>query len=105
MSKVLIVEDEGIIRSALRRLLERNGFQITEAGTVPEAREKLAEQPFDLIISDLRLPGEAGTELINQETPVLIMTSYASLRSAVDAMKQGAVDYIAKPFEIGRAHV
>ena len=99
MSKVLIVEDEGIIRSALRRLLERNGFQITEAGTVPEAREKLAEQPFDLIVSDLRLPGEAGTELINQETPVLIMTSYASLRSAVDAMKQGAVDYIAKSFD------
>jgi len=99
MSKVLIVEDEGIIRSALRRLLERNGFQITEAGTVPEARQKLAEQPFDLIISDLRLPGEAGTELIDQGVPVLIMTSYASLRSAVDAMKQGAVDYIAKPFD------
>lgn len=99
MSKILIVEDEGIIRSALRRLLERNGFQITEAGTVPEARQKLAEQPFDLIISDLRLPGEAGTELINQKIPVLIMTSYASLRSAVDAMKQGAVDYIAKPFD------
>lgn len=99
MSKILIVEDEGIIRSALRRLLERNGFQITEAGTVPEAREKLAEQTFDLIISDLRLPGETGTELINQEIPVLIMTSYASLRSAVDAMKQGAVDYIAKPFD------
>lgn len=99
MSKILIVEDEGIIRSALRRLLERNGFQITEASTVPEAREKLAEQTFDLIISDLRLPGETGTELINQATPVLIMTSYASLRSAVDAMKQGAVDYIAKPFD------
>lgn len=99
MSQILIVEDEGIIRSALRRLLERNGFQITEAGTVPEAREKLAEQSFDLIISDLRLPGESGTELINQEIPVLIMTSYASLRSAVDAMKQGAVDYIAKPFD------
>lgn len=99
MSQILIVEDEGIIRSALRRLLERNGFQISEAGTVPEARQKLAEQTFDLIVSDLRLPGEAGTELINQEIPVLIMTSYASLRSAVDAMKQGAVDYIAKPFD------
>ncbi len=99
MSKILIVEDEGIIRSALRRLLERNGFQIIEAGTVPEARQALATQSFDLIISDLRLPGEAGTELINQVTPVLIMTSYASLRSAVDAMKQGAVDYIAKPFD------
>lgn len=99
MSKILIVEDEGIIRSALRRLLERNGFQITEAGTVPEARQALAAQSFDLIVSDLRLPGEAGTELINQAIPVLIMTSYASLRSAVDAMKQGAVDYIAKPFD------
>ncbi len=99
MSKILIVEDEGIIRSALRRLLERNGFQITEAGTVPEARQALATNSFDLIISDLRLPGEAGTELISQAIPVLIMTSYASLRSAVDAMKQGAVDYIAKPFD------
>src|SRR5690606_3795143 len=56
---------------------------------------------FDLIISDLRLPGASGTELISlaRPTPVLIMTSYASLRSAVDAMRQGAVDYIAKPFD------
>ncbi|SFC34113.1 DNA-binding transcriptional response regulator, NtrC family, contains REC, AAA-type ATPase, and a Fis-type DNA-binding domains [Marinospirillum celere] len=99
MSHILIVEDEGIIRSALRRLLERNGFQITEAGTVPEARKHLDTHQFDLIISDLRLPGEAGTELIGEQLPVLIMTSYASLRSAVDAMKQGAVDYIAKPFD------
>src|SRR5690606_23098021 len=54
-----------------------------------------------LIISDLRLPGEPGTELIRRapNTPVLIMTSYASLRSAVDSMKLGAVDYIAKPFD------
>lgn len=99
MSKILIVEDEGIIRSALKRLLERNGFQVTEAGNVTEARQQLAQQNFNLIISDLRLPGAAGTELLNQTTPVLIMTSYASLRSAVDAMKLGAVDYIAKPFD------
>jgi len=99
MSHILIVEDEGIIRSALRRLLERNGFQISEAATVSEAQNLLNQQTFDLVISDLRLPGEAGTELINDQIPVLIMTSYASLRSAVDAMKLGAVDYIAKPFD------
>lgn len=99
MSQILIVEDEGIIRSALRRLLERNGFQVAEAGSVSEARQQLTKEHFDLIISDLRLPGESGTELISQEIPVLIMTSYASLRSAVDAMKLGAVDYIAKPFD------
>ncbi|ODC04686.1 Fis family transcriptional regulator [Terasakiispira papahanaumokuakeensis] len=99
MSQILIVEDEGIIRSALRRLLERNGFSVTEASTVPEARDAQQKTQFDLIISDLRLPGAPGTELIQDQTPVLIMTSYASLRSAIDTMKQGAVEYIAKPFD------
>lgn len=101
MSHILIVEDETVIRSALKRMLERNGYQISEAGSVQQARELLHRQDFALIISDLRLPGEPGTEMIHlaQGTPVLIMTSYASLRSAVDSMKLGAIDYIAKPFE------
>ncbi|OEC58160.1 MULTISPECIES: sigma-54-dependent transcriptional regulator [Pseudomonadaceae] len=101
MSHILIVEDETIIRSALRRLLERNQYQVSEAGSVQEAQERYSIPGFDLIVSDLRLPGAPGTELIKlaQGTPVLIMTSYASLRSAVDSMKMGAVDYIAKPFD------
>ena len=101
MSHILVVEDETIIRSALRRLLERHHYQVSEAGSVHEAVERFALGDFDLIVSDLRLPGEPGTELIRQapDTPVLIMTSYASLRSAVDSMKLGAVDYIAKPFD------
>ncbi|WP_248733033.1 sigma-54 dependent transcriptional regulator [Pseudomonas sp. MWU13-2517] len=101
MPHILIVEDETIIRSALRRLLERNQYQVSEAGSVQEAQERFTIPTFDLIVSDLRLPGAPGTELIKlgQGTPVLIMTSYASLRSAVDSMKMGAVDYIAKPFD------
>lgn len=101
MPHILIVEDETIIRSALRRLLERNQYQVSEAGSVQEAQERFALSGFDLIISDLRLPGAPGTELIRlgEGRPVLIMTSYASLRSAVDSMKMGAVDYIAKPFD------
>ncbi|QXI27806.1 sigma-54-dependent transcriptional regulator [Pseudomonas vanderleydeniana] len=101
MPHILIVEDETIIRSALRRLLERNQYQVSEAGSVQEAQERFSIPSFDLIVSDLRLPGAPGTELIKlgQGTPVLIMTSYASLRSAVDSMKMGAVDYIAKPFD------
>jgi two-component system, NtrC family, response regulator HydG len=101
MSHILVVEDEAIIRSALRRLLERHHYQVSEAGAVHEAEERFDLGSFDLIISDLRLPGEPGTELIRRapDTPVLIMTSYASLRSAVDSMKLGAVDYIAKPFD------
>lgn len=100
MGNILIVEDESIIRSALKRLLERNDFKVTEAESVTEACQNNLDS-FDLIITDLRLPGAPGTELINatKETPVLIMTSYASMRSAVDAMKMGAVDYIAKPFD------
>ncbi|VXB41342.1 fused DNA-binding response regulator in two-component regulatory system with ZraS: response regulator; sigma54 interaction protein [Pseudomonas sp. 8AS] len=101
MPHILIVEDETIIRSALRRLLERNQYQVSEAGSVQEAQERYSIPGFDLIVSDLRLPGAPGTELIKlaEGTPVLIMTSYASLRSAVDSMKMGAVDYIAKPFD------
>ena len=101
MPHILIVEDETIIRSALRRLLERNQYQVSEAGSVQEAQERYSIPGFDLVISDLRLPGAPGTELIRlaEGTPVLIMTSYASLRSAVDSMKLGAMDYIAKPFD------
>ncbi|WP_412460735.1 sigma-54-dependent transcriptional regulator [Pseudomonas sp. SC11] len=101
MPHILIVEDETIIRSALRRLLERNQYQVSEAGSVQEAQERFSIASFDLIVSDLRLPGAPGTELIKlgEGKPVLIMTSYASLRSAVDSMKMGAVDYIAKPFD------
>ncbi len=101
MPHILIVEDETIIRSALRRLLERNQYQVSEAGSVQEAQERFSIPSFDLIVSDLRLPGAPGTELIKlgQGKPVLIMTSYASLRSTVDSMKMGAVDYIAKPFD------
>lgn len=101
MAHILIVEDETIIRSALRRLLERNQYQVSEAGSVQEAQERYTIPSFDMVVSDLRLPGAPGTELIKlaEGIPVLIMTSYASLRSAVDSMKMGAVDYIAKPFD------
>ena len=101
MADILVVEDETVIRTALRRLLERNRYQVFEAGSVKEAEEGFRLDRFSLIISDLRLPGAPGTELIRRagDVPVLIMTSYASLRSAVDAMRQGAVDYIAKPFD------
>lgn len=100
MKKILIVEDEDIIRQALKRLLENNNYDVSEADSVKAAKQ-FALEGFDLVVSDLRLPGEPGTDMIKLagSTPVLIMTSYASLRSAVDSMKMGAVDYIAKPFD------
>ncbi len=101
MSHILIVEDEALIRSSLKRLLERHKYTVSEAGSVADARERFSLEEFDLIISDVRLPGDPGTTLIElaKPTPVLIMTSFASMKSAVDAMKQGAVDYISKPFD------
>ena len=98
--RVLVVEDEVVIRTALKRLLERHGYTVSESGSVKESQEKFDLNDFDVIISDLRLPGAPGTDLIKaSDTPVLIMTSYSSIRSAIDSMKMGAVDYIAKPFE------
>lgn len=101
MSRILIVEDEDIIRSALQRLLIHNGYEVSTAGSVDIAIREQNLSKFDLVITDLRLPGRPGTDIIDlvSPTPVLIMTSYASLRSAVDSMKMGAVDYIAKPFD------
>ncbi|MYM64322.1 sigma-54 dependent transcriptional regulator [Pseudomaricurvus sp. HS19] len=101
MGNILVVEDEVIIRTALRKLLERNKYDVSEAASVKEALSRYDIGSYDLIISDLRLPGAPGTDMIKAagEVPVLIMTSYASLRSAVDSMRMGAVDYIAKPFD------
>lgn len=100
MNKILIVEDEEIIRQALKKLLIKHGFDVVDVGSLDQAR-LCRFRDFDLIISDQRLPGGQGTDLIGlaPHTPVLIMTSYASMRSAVDAMKLGAVDYISKPFD------
>lgn len=100
MSHILVVEDEAIIRQSVCRLLQRHQYDVTDVDSLDAAKAHDLSR-FDLIISDLRLPGGMGTELVELAgtTPVLIMTSYASLRSAVDAMKMGAVDYIAKPFD------
>ncbi len=101
MSDILIVEDESIIRSALRRMLEQHKYQVVDAESVDQALQDYDLDSFSLIITDVRLPGRPGTDLLQlaKNTPVLVMTSYASMRSAIDAMKQGAVDYIAKPFD------
>ena len=100
MKRLLLIEDEEVILKALRRLLERNHYDVSAVGTVEEAID-LQPQTFDLVLADLRLPGAEGTSIIPvaDPVPVVIMTSHASVRSAVDAMRHGAIDYIAKPFD------
>ena len=96
---ILIIEDETVIRTALVRFLQRQGFDTCEAGTLAAAR-RFDLRELSLIVTDLRLPDGEGTDVIGHagNVPVLVMTSYASLRSAVDTMKRGAAEYIAKPF-------
>jgi DNA-binding NtrC family response regulator len=87
MDKILIVEDEDVIRNALRRLLERSGYLVSEAISVQDALDHQDLESFQLIISDLRLPGAPGTDLIQKtdEVPVLIMTSCGLHRQALQS--------------------
>jgi DNA-binding NtrC family response regulator len=99
--RILVVEDEDIIRLSLVKLLQRHNYNVSEAVSVKSALNTYNLNLFDVIISDLRLPGGSGVDLIDiaKDTPVIIMTSYASLRSAVEIMRKGAADYVSKPFD------
>ncbi|MGA0933950.1 MAG: sigma-54-dependent transcriptional regulator [Pseudohongiellaceae bacterium] len=99
MHHILIVENDSEIRKALRRLLERQGFGVTEAASVESAATHDLDA-FGCIIADLRLDGCPGTHLIRMtHTPVLILTNYASMRSAIDSRAIGAVNYLSLPLD------
>lgn len=101
MPELLVIEDESIIREAIQRHLTKHGMRVAGAESLEQALADHSLERFDLILADMRLPGRGGLEVIQEagEVPVIIMTSYASIRSAVEAMREGAVDYIAKPFD------
>jgi two-component system, NtrC family, response regulator HydG len=101
MTRILLVDDEATIRRGVRRFLEHQGFEVALAEDLSSAREQADRNDFDLLLADLRLPDGEGTTLIGEypRLPTVIMTSYASVPSAVEAMKSGAIDYIAKPFD------
>jgi len=101
MTRILLVDDEAAIRRGVRRFLEHQGFEVALAEDLAGARRLAASGEFDLLLADLRLPDGEGTTLIGEypRLPTVIMTSYASVPSAVEAMKSGAIDYIAKPFD------
>ncbi|WP_437736886.1 sigma-54-dependent transcriptional regulator [Sorangium sp. So ce1335] len=101
MSRILLVEDEVVIRTELRRLLARHGHEVIEAGSIAEAEADGDLGAFDLVLADVRLPGAPGTELVGRcgGAPVVLMTSYATVKAAVEAVKRGAADYLSKPFD------
>ncbi|HET9131145.1 MAG TPA: sigma-54 dependent transcriptional regulator, partial [Terriglobia bacterium] len=106
MEKILIVDDEQSLRDVLSIMLKRAGYVVTSAMDGEEAIELLNREIFDLVITDLRMPKIDGMEVLravksaSPETVVLIITAFATADSAVDAMKQGAYDYLTKPFQV-----
>jgi two-component system response regulator AtoC len=105
MRRVLIVDDEQNLRHMLQTLLKREGYEPIGVASVESALKELEERPYDVIITDLRMPGQTGLDLVDQvrarnlESTVVVMTAYGSRDIAIEAMKRGAYDYISKPFE------
>ncbi|MCD8318544.1 MAG: sigma-54 dependent transcriptional regulator [Paraprevotella sp.] len=105
MAAILIVEDDLTFATMLKTWLGKQGFQIDTAGDLPKARKLLDSKTYDIILSDLRLPEGDGLSLLDwmqhrdMRTPFMVMTGYADVQNAVNAMKQGACDYIAKPVQ------
>lgn len=106
MEKILVVDDEQSLREVLSIMLKRTGYAVTSVADGEEAIELLNKDIFDLVITDLRMPKIGGMEVLkaaksaSPETVVLIITAFASADSAVEAMKQGAYDYLTKPFQV-----
>jgi len=102
--KVLVVDDEDVIRRGICRVMEGRGYQAEAAESGYGAVEKLQKTPFSIVITDLKMPGMDGIEvlkaikILQPEVPVIIITGYSTVDTAVEAMKNGAFDYIAKPF-------
>lgn len=107
-ARILLVDDEVNIRGALVTMLEKRGHRVRGVGTAEEALEQLDAAPADLVITDLKMPGIGGMELLRQlkekwpDTEVVVMTAYGSIDTAVEAMRAGAYDYLTKPIDRDR---
>lgn len=104
--RILVVDDEEMIREMLFDMLSNTGYKVKTAIDGQDAISQIENEPFEIVITDLRMPGIGGIELlqhvqkINPDICVLIITAYSTVESAVSAMKLGAYDYICKPFEL-----
>jgi two-component system alkaline phosphatase synthesis response regulator PhoP len=100
---VLVVDDEGAIRYSVSKTLQRVGYNVHEAASGEEALELMRNQRYDVILTDIRMPGLTGVELLKRikdiapDAIVILMTGYASLGTAVEALRLGAHDYLIKP--------
>ncbi|WDT73569.1 MAG: sigma-54 dependent transcriptional regulator (plasmid) [Candidatus Manganitrophus sp.] len=106
MIRMLIAEDKEAMRRSLVRLFSEKGHEVIEAGSGAEALERFNEMEIDLVITDLQMGEVGGLEVLREvkkrapQTPVLMVTAFGTVESAVEAMRQGAFDYLVKPFSL-----
>jgi len=106
VARILVVDDETSMQEFLRILLQRDGHDVTACGSATEALIALEADDWDLVISDVRMPGMSGLDLLDQvrqlspETTVILITAHGTTESAVEAMKHGAYDYLTKPCSV-----
>ena len=102
--RVLVVDDEAVVASSMRRSLNRRGFRVDEAFSGNDALNRILNEMYDLVLLDMRMPDSSGLELLptikrhRPKLPVVMVTGYASVDTAVEAIQRGASDYLAKPF-------
>jgi DNA-binding NtrC family response regulator len=105
-ARILVVDDEAAQRDILGGFLRKQGFDVQTVASAPEALARLREEPVDLVLTDVKMPGMSGLDLLrearalNPELPVVVLTAYGNVTDAVAAMRDGAVDYLTKPVDI-----
>lgn len=106
--KILVVDDEAGLCAGVQEALRREGYAVAAANDAPSALARLRAEVYNLVVSDMRMPGVSGLELLNAarehqpDTQFILMTAYGTVANAVEAMKAGAYDYLAKPLDMQR---
>src|SRR6266581_1906772 len=108
---ILLIEDEPRLRKNLQLLLQREGYRITTASNGAEGIQKVAEEPYDLVIIDIIMPEMDGFQVMEYlqahcpDTVVVAITGDISTESAIEALRRGAYDYLTKPFDLGMMQI
>lgn len=111
MKKILVVDDDEQMRRDISEILTKEGYDVANTGSGEEALEKIKEEDFDIVLTDLMMPGISGMEVLTEikkiksRIRVIMITAFATVESAVEAMKKGASDYISKPFKINEVQI
>jgi DNA-binding NtrC family response regulator len=101
---ILVIDDEVAVNNNIRKILAKKGYHVDQALTRDEALDKISSRPYKLVLLDLKIPGVQGLELLkavrdnNPSAKVIVITGYASIETAVESARMGAVNYLPKPF-------